>query len=528
MKTFRLIQIGSLVLVLGAFGIYALVQGQSLDPGSRLGRRNEQLYGFHGRITGKVTFDDGKPAAGREVECRFQMHQSGAPGEGYAVTRSDGTYEIRGLNPQRFYVSVGNENTGYIATPPVLVNLRHEITGLNFVLKPGPDLTIRVRDAETGAPVPNLRVQVEEQLPHNGPILGVTDAKGEYHRRLSFTAIRCTLSDPDGQHPHAAAPGSSFQNTFTSTQRAKVVWDVLAYADGYQQKPREWHGTVVDEHGAPVRDAIVRTPTNQQWSQTRTSSDGAFTISAIRWPSVSPNPGPQNVLFNISVGEKQFTLRVPVQDTWKPLRLQLQSQDDAALFGRVVDPSDQPIAGCDVECVASVRETLGAPSSRDLHTLTDDQGRFRFPRLNTAADYIVTLGPNSSRGQVGTLRIPKSLNGATWLHATRAGTDLGKLVIPLADRELSGQVVDEKGAPLSKDITVVVTGEHTLQYAEIAPNGKFIMRSLPKERLMVSVFSSHDGGTRTGSDSPDRLLDRAVTANEKSIFLRVKFRPAQP
>ena len=171
--------------------VYSFSLAAIARRGEEAARRQER-EGMRGVIQGRVLLDNGEPAVGVLVEANFKRHQTGAQGEGCAVTDSRGRYRIHGLNPyywkstpQDFYVQVYGVDQPFLPDPGRIVPLgktrHHTAIHVDFTMHRAPVITVRVRDAVTGAPVVGMSVSSE-----NGGINrveGVTDAKGEYRFR---------------------------------------------------------------------------------------------------------------------------------------------------------------------------------------------------------------------------------------------------------------------------------------------------------------------------------------------------------
>lgn len=492
---------------------------------------------FNGVISGRVTLD-GKPIAGIPVTARFAMHQTGARGEGTTVTDANGNYRITGLNPQDFRVQVTNGGKPYLVGPPQAIAL-HKLPkttaeNVNFALYLGPEITVRVRDAESFAPVPGIVVKTypsdyqSRQAPPN-----VTDAKGEFRFRAGTTEVGIELDG--GQTPPLlyAAPGYSFHyNTKLpyAPNLPPLTWEVRSYRDAMNPPPTLFHGVVTDGDGAAVPGAnvrMVRSGTTEQWT-TRTDSSGKFSFQTYRMTSMEygnwNGEYKRGILFEIEKSGKRAIHFATPEETWSTIPIKMIERR-AAVTGQVVDPQGKPLAGVNISYMqtfagldAGLRKEVGATDANGRFTidgvLPDAYTRFQFggmPQNGTPMRFAETRVPDIGYSN-GWMRLKENEQ-----------RDLGRVNVLIANRSVSGRITNKDGSPAQGAMMVVVQGKHTRINAIPQPDGTFRAEGVADEPLMLYVFRSQNGhifGTDPGG--PDEAGRKPVRAGEESVHVVVR------
>ncbi|MGV3614773.1 MAG: MSCRAMM family protein [Fimbriimonas sp.] len=516
------------VLILGVAAGSALLWAQlggrlSEDEKRRQMRvRQNEAMGMKGIVRGRVVFENGSPAVGFPVGARFKFHQTGAPGEGNAVTDAQGNYEIRGLASQEFFVGVGNSGKPYILPRPVLVSLFKSSSERlpDFVLRLGPEVTVRVKDAERGTPVPNLAVKVTDAMgmAREG---GITDAKGEARFRADVLEFTLTVEDPNRQNGYGQAPGQPLGRRVELDKVKPVLWDVLAYRDWTQPHPAVFKGVVQDRSGAPVPGARVRMQRYNDSLTATADAKGRFEFKTFR---IQHHEDPaRGAALMATKGDARAFRVVSAQETWGTIRLVLGTEGRGLVTGRVVDQHGKPLSACRIHYWETFGIAVG--SVQPSETLyTEGDGQFTLRDLHPGAAYTFSFGSYYDRNKpLGTVTLPKT--GVYSL--TQKGLDLGTIVVPTADRVIHGTIVDAGGRPVTEKVILNLHGEFTTAQAFPDAQGHFTFQGVVDEPTTLSVFVGEDGFYRTGSDSPDLLLKQEVKPGESRLEIKVKLRPAK-
>jgi protocatechuate 3,4-dioxygenase beta subunit len=271
-------------------------------------------------ITGRVTDADGKPVI--EERINLQMvdqagkanNQSTVPMWNYQMNATDdrGIYRIYGLSAGRYHVRVGSEGGNFMmsrkptyypltfygnttdAAKAAVVELQEGTEAANIDIRVGRAMSTfvasgRVIDAETGQPVPGIRLAYGTGRPnqpfHAGFIGSATNARGEF--RL------------EGLEPgrYGVSVSASFES---AAHYSDPLFFEIADADVTNLELRATRGLtlsgVVVFEGSRAKELLqqisllrvganVSSPANQQ-NQTSSSSsiaaDGSFQLSGVR------------------------------------------------------------------------------------------------------------------------------------------------------------------------------------------------------------------------------------------------------
>lgn len=223
-----------------------------------------------GTISGRVTRDGGLPAAGftvRAVPAAFPRYSQNNPN--MAVTDADGRYTLA-LHPPGIFAYSGPMNSGakgylvwvsnggqpYVEPPPRTVDTAplpgHTASGVGFVLRLGPQITVHAHDAITGAPVPGLTVRAGTIISMS-QTPGVTGPDGTLRFRVPFTDVRLEAEVPDAeQRTTQAAPGygagGRFYRQVTAAPGQEIDWEIKTYGTS---RDSDWHGVVLEPDGPP-------------------------------------------------------------------------------------------------------------------------------------------------------------------------------------------------------------------------------------------------------------------------------------
>lgn len=411
----------------------ALLRQETLEE--RIVRGNERL-GYKGSITGRVMLDDGKPVSGIKVAARIQ--RDGPPvrgfspdfGIGSAITDENGFYRIRGLRPIKFQVALETTGKPYLVGSPRTVDLRQlpkgTVENINFTVYLGTEITVRIRDAETGEPTPGIIVN--SRSPDSYPI-GVTDAKGEFRFPTATSNLVLELTTKQGSPDIGPAPGYQFYRQFTvpqSTNHPGIIWEVKTYNEPSQRPLRVLRGVVTDTEGKPVSGASLRL-TRRMGGELKTTTDaeGRFAIETARmspWEWENQNGVWQRGMALQVTKGKERTLYFPTpEETWTTMTIPLKSRL-ATILGQVISPEGKPLAGLPISFAEGFSDVT-ALVVRNGGT-TDAEGRFRITDVDADACCCFTFG-----GIIPAKYLPER-EYAPWA-AVRQGEarDLGRIVI---------------------------------------------------------------------------------------------------
>jgi uncharacterized GH25 family protein/thiol-disulfide isomerase/thioredoxin len=237
------------------------------------------------RLSGRIVYADGRPAAGIRVEVAGQ----GAGGHEFrGSTRSgaDGRYSLRVYSEQGYIVAVRDERWGAPYRNDVIVRADKPTTGIDFVLSRATRLHGRVTVGKDGRAAPRTAVEAVIKGRKLPPELQSKAGNISYLLLLSFRAN----TDRDGRFEFHLGPG---KYTLQGPARTKPVQVAIPAAEAPAEIVRDFRmprpetgpfaGQVVDTAGQPVAGAVVSgeyasEQTTRLFAPCRTDAQGRFTV----------------------------------------------------------------------------------------------------------------------------------------------------------------------------------------------------------------------------------------------------------
>jgi len=145
-------------------------------------------------FSGIVYASSGVPISGAYIWA------SGSEGYGSNVTDSFGQYSVEGLNPCNYTVTASAY--GYLegTVENVEVTAGQETSNINFYLSLSGGISGKVTDLDSGLPLQNIRIHVENATSGAYVAGEYTDANGDYliAENLATGTYNVTASDPEG------------------------------------------------------------------------------------------------------------------------------------------------------------------------------------------------------------------------------------------------------------------------------------------------------------------------------------------
>ncbi|HEY1549980.1 MAG TPA: carboxypeptidase regulatory-like domain-containing protein [Kofleriaceae bacterium] len=233
------------------------------------------------RITGRVVDDHGAPVKGVDVSAgeAHPIDPNHRSSDG-ASTAADGSFELGGLRPVEYQLSVARTHGGIRDADTVVVALSaDQVTRHDFVIDDSASgLVGHVRFAD-GSPAQNVDVTltpagsdatISTSTSDNGRF-EISDLQGDYYATIFACGTQLPLdgAGPTGVFVHIT-PSSTSQLELTTTATTGEI-----------------RGHVVDDHGQPVDDAFValshydestRTANFDVANEVFVAADGSFRV----------------------------------------------------------------------------------------------------------------------------------------------------------------------------------------------------------------------------------------------------------
>ncbi len=374
------------------------------------------------RIEGRVVRQDGTPLEDVPVAIRgermvpYLLPKPARP-------QSDGMFRFDGLLADTYTIGLAvpeQDLAEWVATPiRVTLEVGQVKTDVPVEAGKGGLVEFAVTDAASGQPIEEARVGTRRVQDGNW-FHAVTDERGIARLRLSPGSYQYTGASKTG---YARDPeGRPLAVTEGQTQRVSLPLKAAP----------KLSGTIRDPEGRPVAGAAVSVlPAGRD--EVISDANGHYETN---WdPSIW---GPQETTFCLLTRHAERNLAAAVEMTIDTQSLDVTLQPGVTLSGKIVGSDGRNLAGARV--TASLRmSNWGASTSREgVHSEAD--GTFvisALPRDQRYSIHAVTDGYGSMSHDVEA-------------EVTQAKqSDVGTLVLPIANLSVSGQVVDVDGNPVA-------------------------------------------------------------------------------
>ena len=343
------------------------------------------------RMSGRVQFADGRPAANIEVDARGGpgMFTNGGPSK----TKADGSYEMPLDSEAIYIVSVKNDRWVAPSQMGVIVREGHDVAGVDFTLSEGTLVRGRVTYGPDRRPL-NTHVLLHIEGPD---IPAELKRSGESIYRLQDNRQAETDKDgnwqirsPSGTY-QIMGPGELRPIPITIGDEREIVRDIhlpRAPADRVE-------GTVTNSEREPVPNAVVtgtpRSPDLKYWGSTA-APNGRFVFGQSSIPIV--------LRARSADGRQAGIARIETDDQPRVIRV----NSTATARGRLLDSKGQLVAGSRLQYGIRVHEDAADPASASVTALggivtTAADGRFELVGLIPGEEYVLEFEaePESSR-----------------------------------------------------------------------------------------------------------------------------------
>lgn len=503
----------------GRYSLTASHEGQDAVAQARLEPRMEPpvlelSLGSGVRVRGTVRDERGRPIAGAEVVV--QLGSSPYTADWKRVkTGADGAYMLGPLASGRHRLHVYAER--FVATGPQERDV-DGATPVDFVLKDAAVVEGRVVDAE-GRPVGKARLLLKQQ--DDGE-----DFPNDYEPEDEYSPRMLGSSKEDGTFVlNAPSAGSWFLRGFHDDLvtvglrvSAPQTGVVLVLGVG-----TEVAGEVVDEQGAPVRDAEVSLALRNR--ENRPSLDKAATTDARgRFILRGVSEGAYYAIASrMTATQHRRTVQVFDVRGLAPVHLRLQLPEGKRVAGQVVDTEGQPLAGVAVQVGRDFdlwRREAGASAfeedviERFAHApsrvRTDEDGHFTVPHLEPGTWSVSASLPGYQFDAKASPSGEPSEGGRS-LEVQAGATDV-RLVMRRA-MAIRGRVAREDGSPIMR---------FELDGDSITDTEGDFLRPVHRAGEVTLVFTAHGlaGSSRTVRVEKDQQVDLGTVVLKKGRVVR--------
>ena len=427
-----------------------------------------------GRIAGRIVFapHDGEEKPLPEAlllavnAAELRAAGPGSPPEHENVPYSDaqGRYQMEHLPAGTYTVYFFGLNHEDSSKEPVTMAAENvvvragETTPLDLRAVPGKRLRVRAIDPDTNLPVRNLPVHfVGPSRPTSSGLnqgAGLSD-QGECTLKVAPGHYWVFVSKDYGSNSPILA---SAEVDVSADRDPDVVKLDVKMGPRLRGKVQDAQGKPIPLDGTAVVTLLETSPVPGRRQAGSRSSDGSFDVSltktGIRARLVVDVPGYRAFL------SPEFA----VSETPEPMTVTLEEVPDTVIWGRVLDQDGQPVVRGSVDGTIFPTDGLSYPLRLGSgipgdELLTDEGGRFETHRIRAGAKFRLdvladgrAVAASADWTQLGNSsmrrRLDIEMHGLPVTRAVAADT--------IGPRDLSGHVVDGKGAPIAgAKVTVV-------------------------------------------------------------------------
>jgi beta-lactamase regulating signal transducer with metallopeptidase domain/protocatechuate 3,4-dioxygenase beta subunit len=429
-------------------------------------------------VTGKVTDEKGAPIAAARVHTRFANDRR------ETKTAKDGTYRLGGCEPKLAKIVVSARG---MATDMQQVQIEPEMEPVNFEMKPGGKIRIRVLD-ENGKPVPKARIFFQRW---RGDFFGYfefdgvnqyADEKGVWEwNEAPLDEFKADICPPDGMQLGSQPLIARDEEYVFRTQPALVI-----------------SGKVVDAETKKPIEKFTVTPgarfdaSHKHWSQNErfAATRGKYQIRHVHDAFAH--------LVRIEAAGYQAALSRDIQSNEGRVSIDFELQRAADIAATVLTPEGKPATKAEVAVGiggSQINVFNGTFGHQTYATKleTDESGRFHFPSPD-APFQLVIVHPAGFAHVKDTLEgIPEEIMLKGWARVT--GTfRVGSRTAPNAPLSIDSNALHSYG----KDAPSIFTHHETTTDKE----GRFVFERVIPGKARIGrqmIFMVEQGATEVTS-----------------------------
>ena len=438
-----------------------------------------------GVIAGRV-IHDGDPVEGATLRAVGRLDESVSWGQ--AVTDADGRYEVGGISPGTFQVSV--QPMGALVAPPaeeVQVEAGVRIDDVDFELLTGSIVRGRVTWKDTGDPVPDTTIYAGAGGELGGVSVAETDADGFYQLRVPPGEHRVMWTGPRVE-TRGAEPAQGYEITIAADEAREGFDFVLS------RKPTI-EITVLGPDGAPAVGAdVLWGGTGRPDVEPVTTDDNGrvevlygapvsdYNVSQVGALAQDTDAGLAGMTIIDGEAETEATIRLG-EGAWAEVSAQT--------------PDGEPVAGAQFQ----VRYRVG-DTARDflLPATTDEQGKLRIGPLPAN----VELGINPSYDYARRTITPRDQGMPSTVFAPGETREFGPYIMAIDGLTVRGTVIDEDGDPVAG---ALVFGGDSISHEpvedETDADGRFELTGLAVAQEVLTLIAAMPDGSAAWAEPVD-------------------------
>jgi|GEM_PF-5255234 len=424
-------------------------------------------------LTGRVLYEDGKPAEGVHVSAQSQNFEPLNVQWAESVSGADGSFSLNGLSDTVYNVTVSAPKNEWVAAARenVVGKAGQTVAFKDFILVKGALIEGQVTD-ESGQPIKG--VSIGGHGPHRPASSSMiasatTDEKGFYRLRVM----------PGGNQVYVMGKPQEFldpeKGSAYKTLPLTIKENETRQLPFVLKRGLVLQGKVVDRSGQPVKNVSLSAKRVSEGMDryrydtfTRSGDDGS-------WKAVGMVPGKWKIEA-YGTWESITPVEIDMPHSGE-VSVRVQPVDYYSLRGRVVSYTGQPVGGANI--VFSIRTPDGRNFSITRRfVVSNAQGIYELDKLKRSA-IVSVIGADKEGFQF-------SKGGE--LLKEKQKFDLSDVVMVAQNARLAGRVIDGDKRLVS-GARLFVPGEVGQKRATTGKDGKFQLENLPQG--FVEIIASH-------------------------------------
>lgn len=413
-----------------------------------------------------VEKESGRPIPGVKL-----LSRSSAPLShllpGFAETKEDGTFVFSGLVEGEYSISVAKarDELSELISAPLKVNIEGsgDVAECKLELVKGGVLEIIIKDSETNDTIEKARIAV---------------------RNAETQEYKNTLTNSDGIAQLRLLPGQHlFYSAYKEGYSRKRIEESVDIEEGKSlriekslTKVPTITGRVIDADGKAVAGAIIKTMPSGR-STVKSDMDGKYEIP---WDIDSYWGNREDAKFLLTARHIESNRAAAAEITETTKNLDITLSDAIIIKGSVTDPNNNPIKNASINAMLNYNR-WGSTITQDPRPVADEQGLFEVNALPAGYEYSLYIrvdGYGTVRSRFESQDVVDGI------------LDAGKVILPVADMQITGTVIDIDGNPVADArLNIYGDGQPDNCRATSDKDGKFVFEKVCKGMVRINANS---------------------------------------
>jgi protocatechuate 3,4-dioxygenase beta subunit len=389
---------------------------------------------------------------------------------GFSQTKEDGTFIFGGLVEGEHSISIDKPRDAlseWVSAPmKVRIECGGDIAECKLELVKGGVLEVLIKDSETNETIEKVSINARNQETQ------------EY---------KSTLTNSEGIGRLRLLPGQyTFYSAYKEGYSRKRIEESFEIEEGKSLQIEESltkvptiTGRVSGADGKPVAGAIIKTlPSGRNTA--KSDEDGKYEVE---WEIDRHWTDREDAKFLLTARHIESNRAAAAEITETTRNMDITLSDAIIIKGAVTDPNNNPIKNVIIS--AMLRYSMwGSTITQDPRPVTDKQGIFEVNALPTGYVYSLYVRADG----YGTVRPRLELQ-----DVEEGILDAGKIILPVADMQITGTVMDIDGKPVADArLSIYSEGQPDNCQAVSDKDGKFVFEKVCKGPVRIHAYCTVD------------------------------------